>query len=122
MAHEGEKINSKFKFWGKLFPLSRGLKVWVVPVRRGVGDHSTEIKYVAMQYIHFSREDISHFKGHVCYYNQLATETDFFHHTGQHLKNNDSVTCMYVDCSYQSNVQYMGVSTLTNGENTKCVQ
>ncbi|XP_026114794.1 uncharacterized protein LOC113093153 isoform X1 [Carassius auratus] len=53
---------------------------------------------------HSSREDISHFKCHVCDYSQLASETDFFHHIGQHLKNNESVTCMYVGCSYQTNV------------------
>ncbi|XP_059898811.1 uncharacterized protein LOC132461193 isoform X1 [Gadus macrocephalus] len=57
---------------------------------------------------HFSQqsstEEISHLKCHVCGYSQLSTETDFFHHIGQHLKNNESVPCMYVDCSYQTNI------------------
>ena len=58
---------------------------------------------------HFSQqsstEEISHLKCHVCGYSQLSTETDFFHHIGQHLKNNESVPCMYVDCSQNLNLR-----------------
>lgn len=44
------------------------------------------------------------FKCHICDNNQLPNETDYFRHIGQHLKNHETVTCMFAGCSYKTNV------------------
>lgn len=47
------------------------------------------------------KDNFSPFKCHNCNNNQLSTETDYFKHIGAHLKNHESVKCMFADCSYK---------------------
>ncbi len=44
------------------------------------------------------------FSCHLCGCSELGTEHDYFVHIGHHLKNNETVTCMFKGCEYTSNV------------------
>ena len=39
-----------------------------------------------------------------CGHNQLATEREYFQHIGEHLKNHETVTWMFQDCSYKTKI------------------
>ncbi|XP_023198103.1 uncharacterized protein LOC111610076 [Xiphophorus maculatus] len=49
-------------------------------------------------------KDLTRFKCPICDFNQLSTERDFFQHIFQHLKNKETVTCVFQDCVYQTNI------------------
>ena len=49
-------------------------------------------------------DSFSAFKCHICNNNQLSTETDYFKHIGTHLRNRESVECVFNDCSYKTNI------------------
>lgn len=44
------------------------------------------------------------FSCHLCGCSELGTEHDYFVHIGHHLKNNETITCMFKGCEYTSNV------------------
>ncbi|XP_028455078.1 uncharacterized protein LOC114569461 [Perca flavescens] len=44
------------------------------------------------------------FSCHLCGCSELGTEHDYFVHISHHLKNNETVTCMFKGCEYKSNV------------------
>lgn len=47
---------------------------------------------------------VSTFECQLCGHNQLSTERDFIQHISQHLKNKETVTCVFQDCEYKTNV------------------
>ena len=47
---------------------------------------------------------VSTFTCHICGHNQLSTEREFFQHIFNHLKNMETVTCVFQDCEYKTNV------------------
>ena len=47
---------------------------------------------------------VSTFTCHICGHNQLSTEREFFQHIFNHLKNKETVTCVFQDCEYKTNV------------------
>lgn len=65
-------------------------------------------------YIHLSRVhpkqdsqellELSTFSCHLCTCSVLSTERDYFVHIGSHLKNNETVKCMFEGCHFQTNV------------------
>ncbi|XP_013884487.1 transcription factor IIIA isoform X2 [Austrofundulus limnaeus] len=49
-------------------------------------------------------KDLTRFKCPSCDCSQLFTERDFFQHIFQHLKNKETVTCVFQDCAYKTNI------------------
>lgn len=47
---------------------------------------------------------VSTFTCHICGQNQLSTEREYFQHIYQHLKNKETVTCVFQNCEYKTNV------------------
>ncbi|XP_049333152.1 uncharacterized protein LOC125804583 isoform X1 [Astyanax mexicanus] len=47
---------------------------------------------------------LSTFKCLVCGYNQLSGEREYFQHIFQHLKNKETVTCVFQNCEYKTNI------------------
>ncbi|KAL2095439.1 hypothetical protein ACEWY4_010158 [Coilia grayii] len=48
--------------------------------------------------------ELSTFTCHLCACCDLHTERDYFVHIGTHLRSNETVTCMFSDCSFQTNI------------------
>lgn len=48
--------------------------------------------------------ELSTFSCHVCACCDLHTERDYFVHIGTHLRGNETVNCMFSDCSFQTNI------------------
>src|SRR4029434_4573271 len=44
------------------------------------------------------------FSCHLCTCNDLASERDYFAHVNTHLKRNETVSCMFLDCDFKTNV------------------
>ncbi len=44
------------------------------------------------------------FSCQVCGFSELGTERDYFAHISNHLRNNETVNCMFKGCEYKSNV------------------
>lgn len=49
-------------------------------------------------------EELVTFKCHVCEYNELATEEEYFGHICRHLKNHETVVFMFEGCAYKTNI------------------
>ena len=48
--------------------------------------------------------ELSTFRCTLCTCRSLSTEKDYFIHIGTHLKSNETVTCMFMGCSFKTNV------------------
>lgn len=44
------------------------------------------------------------FKCELCECGDLSTEKDFFVHIGTHLRGNETVNCVFLDCPFKTNV------------------
>lgn len=49
-------------------------------------------------------QELSTFCCHLCTCSDLPTERNYFVHIGTHLKNNETVSCMFEGCSFQTNI------------------
>lgn len=49
-------------------------------------------------------EELTTFQCHVCSCKELATERDYFQHINGHLRHNETVQCMFVGCTFESNI------------------
>lgn len=49
------------------------------------------------------KESLTTFNCQICSY-QLSSERDYFQHIFHHLKNKETIKCMYKDCTYKTNV------------------
>lgn len=49
-------------------------------------------------------QERSTFSCHLCASSSLPTERDYFVHIGTHLKNDETVGCMFKDCTFQTNI------------------
>lgn len=47
---------------------------------------------------------ISTFTCQICGHNQLSTEREYFQHIFQHLKNKETITCVFQNCDYKTNI------------------
>lgn len=47
---------------------------------------------------------MSTFKCHICGHNLLSTESEYFQHIYQHLKKKETVTCVFQNCDYKTNI------------------
>lgn len=55
---------------------------------------------------HLAQRPTEHtvFSCHICGCNALLTERDFCTHITTHLRRNENVLCLFLDCSFQSNI------------------
>jgi len=49
-------------------------------------------------------QEWSTFSCHLCACSRLPTEREYFVHIGTHLKNNETVGCMFESCTFQTNI------------------
>lgn len=70
-------------------------------------NHTTTLKH--------STDIFTTFSCHLCGCNDLGTERDYFLHISHHLRNHETVTCMFKGCEYKSNVY----STFTSHRSRK---
>ena len=59
--------------------------------------------------------EVSTFQCHVCSCRELATERDFFQHLNGHLRQNETVPCVFLGCTFKTNVY----STFNTHKNRK---
>lgn len=59
--------------------------------------------------------EVSTFQCHVCSCSEIATERDFFHHLNRHLKQNETVPCVFSGCTFKTNIY----STFNTHKNRK---
>lgn len=48
--------------------------------------------------------ELSTFSCHLCSCSDIHSERDYFVHIGTHLRGNETVSCMFSDCSFQTNI------------------
>ena len=59
--------------------------------------------------------EVSTFQCHVCSCRELATERDFFQHLNGHLRHNETVPCVFLGCTFKTNIY----STFNTHKNRK---
>lgn len=50
------------------------------------------------------KDALTTYKCLLCEYKHTSSFKDYFHHIGQHLKNNETVPCVFSGCSYKTNI------------------
>lgn len=63
--------------------------------------------------------EMSTFQCHVCSCRELATERDFFQHLNGHLRRNEKVLCVFLGCTFKTNV-YSTFHTHKNRKHNQC--
>lgn len=60
------------------------------------------------------------FNCHVCSCTDLVSERDYWRHIYAHLKKNEVVTCMFLDCKFQTNILYLYIYIFFSFKSHKC--
>ena len=59
------------------------------------------------------------FQCHVCSYRELISERDFFQHINRHLRHHETVQCVFLDCTFKTNI-YSTFHTHKNRKHNQC--